>query len=180
MLSPQTELAGKTLGIVGLGNIGKSVATIANAFGMKVLAKTSKKQDELPPFIRSVSLDELLADSDIVSLHCPLTPETHHLINEQTLSQMKQGAILINTGRGPLIDETAVANALNKGHLRAAGVDVLSTEPPSVENPLLRARNCHITPHIAWATFEARVRLMNIMTDNIQAYLSGNPINRVN
>lgn len=179
MLSPQTELAGKTLGIVGLGNIGLSVAGIAHAFGMRVVAKTSKRAEELPTYITPLSLDDLLKESDVITLHCPLTPDTQHLINAETLSVMKQGAILINTGRGPLIDEAAVAEALNKGHLRAAGFDVLAVEPASSNNPLLQARNAFFTPHIAWATYEARVRLMNIMLGNIKAYLSGEPINRV-
>ena len=179
MLSPQTELAGKTLGIVGLGNIGLSVAGIAHAFGMRVVAKTSKRAEELPTYITPLSLDDLLKESDVITLHCPLTPDTQHLINAETLSVMKQGAILINTGRGPLIDEAAVAEALNKGHLRAAGFDVLAVEPASSNNPLLQARNAFFTPHIAWATYEARVRLMNIMLGNIKAYLLGEPINRV-
>lgn len=180
MLSPQNELAGKTLGIVGLGNIGRRVALIAHAFGMRVIAKTSKKAHELPSYITPATLDTLLAESDVVTLHCPLTPDTQHLINADTLAMMKQGAILINTGRGPLIDEEAVAEALNKGHLRAAGFDVLSVEPAKSDNPLLRARNAFFTPHIAWATYEARVRLMNIMVENIQAFLAGSVINRVN
>lgn len=179
MLSPQTELAGKTIGIVGLGNIGSSVATIAHALGMRVVAKTSRTAQELPDYITPLPFEELLAQSDVVTLHCPLTPDTQHLINERTLSLMKQGAILINTGRGPLIDEVAVAHALNEGYLRAAGMDVLAVEPASCDNPLLQARNAFFTPHIAWASYEARVRLMNICLDNIRAYLSGTPINRV-
>lgn len=180
MLSPQTELAGKTLGIVGLGNIGRRVARIADAFGLRVVAKTSKSADELPSYITPVTLDTLLAESDVVTLHCPLTSETQHLINAATIEQMKDGAILINTGRGPLIDEEAVADALNKGKLRAAGFDVLAVEPASYHNPLLRARNAFFTPHIAWASYEARVRLMDIMLGNIEAFLSGNVINKVN
>lgn len=179
MLSPQTELAGKTIGIVGLGNIGRSVANIAHAFGMRVVAKTSKKADNLPSYITPMAIDDLLAESDVITLHCPLTPDTHHLINAHSLSCMKQGAILINTGRGPLIDEEAVAEALNEGKLRAAGFDVLAVEPASSDNPLLCARNAFFTPHIAWATYEARVRLMNIMIENIKAYMVGEPINRV-
>ncbi|MBR5844026.1 MAG: D-2-hydroxyacid dehydrogenase [Bacteroidaceae bacterium] len=180
MLSPQTELAGKTLGIVGLGNIGRRVARIADAFGMRVIAKTSKRAEELPEYITPVTLDQLLAESDVITLHCPLTPDTQHIINANTIARMKQGAILINTGRGPLIDEAAVAEALNSGKLRAAGFDVLAVEPALQDNPLLTARNAFITPHIAWATAEARARLMNIMLHNIEAFLAGNVINKVN
>ncbi len=179
MLSPQTELAGKTIGIVGLGNIGRTVADIAHAFGMRVIAKTSRRTEDLPSYITPMPLEALLAESDVITLHCPLTPDTQHLINKHTITLMKQGAILINTGRGPLIDEEAVADALNSGHLRAVGVDVLAVEPASCHNPLLQARNAFFTPHIAWATYEARVRLMNICLDNIRAYLAGTPINRV-
>lgn len=180
MLSAQTELAGKTLGIIGLGNIGRRVARIADAFGMRVVAKTSKRAEELPSYITPVTLDELLTESDVITLHCPLTPDTQHIINADTIARMKQGAILINTGRGPLIDEVAVAEALNNGKLRAAGFDVLAVEPAAQDNPLLTARNAFITPHIAWATAEARVRLMNIMLQNIEAFLAGNVINKVN
>lgn len=180
MLSPQTELAGKTLGIVGLGNIGRAVAKIADAFGMRVIARTSKQVDELPAYITPMPMEQILAESDVLTLHCPLTADTQHLINTDTLALMKKGAILINTGRGPLIDESAVADALNNGHLRAAGFDVLAVEPASSENPLLTARNAFFTPHIAWATYEARVRLMDIMVNNIVAFLSGNVVNKVN
>ena len=180
MLSAQTELAGKTLGIIGLGNIGRRVARIADAFGMRVVAKTSKRAEELPSYITPVTLDELLTESDVITLHCPLTPDTQHIINADTIARMKQGAILINTGRGPLIDEVAVAEALNNGKLRAAGFDVLAVEPAAQDNPLLTARNAFITPHIAWAKAEARVRLMNIMLQNIEAFLAGNVINKVN
>lgn len=180
MLSPQTELAGKTMGIIGLGNIGRAVAKIADAFGMRVVARTSKQADELPAYITPMPMEQILAESDVLTLHCPLTADTQHLINADTLAQMKEGAILINTGRGPLIDEGAVAYALNNGHLRAAGFDVLAVEPASSENPLLTARNAFFTPHIAWATYEARVRLMDIMVNNIVAFLSGNVVNKVN
>ncbi len=180
ILSAQTELYGKTIGIVGFGNIGSAVAAVAHALGMRVVALTSKSADKLPAYVTPLSLDELLATSDVVSLHCPLTDKTHHLINSQTLGQMKEGAILINTGRGPLLDEQAVADALNSGRLAALGADVLSSEPPSADNPLLTARNCYITPHIAWATREARLRLMQIETDNIAAFIAGAPINQVN
>ena len=180
MLSPQTELAGKTMGIIGLGNIGRAVAKIADAFGMRVVARTSKQADELPAYITPMPMEQILAESDVLTLHCPLTADTQHLINADTLAQMKEGAILINTGRGPLIDEGAVADALNNGHLRAAGFDVLAVEPASSENPLLTARNAFFTPHIAWATYEARVRLMDIMVNNIVAFLSDNVVNKVN
>lgn len=180
MLSPQTELAGKTMGIVGLGHIGSKVAAVAHAFGMKVVAMTSKAQSELPEYVTPLPFEALLQASDVVSLHCPLTEATRCLINAATLPLMKPDAILINTGRGGLIDEQAVAEALRAGRLRAVGADVLSTEPPSEQNPLLTAPRCYITPHIAWATYEARVRLMRIATDNVSAYLSGVPVNRVN
>ena len=180
MLSAQTELAGKTLGIIGLGNIGSRVARIADAFGMRVVAKTSKRAEDLPSYIEPVALDQLLAESDVITLHCPLTHDTQRIINADTIARMKQGAILINTGRGPLIDEVAVAEALNSGKLRAAGFDVLAVEPALHDNPLLSARNAFITPHIAWATYEARVRLMNIMVQNIEAFLVGKVVNKVN
>lgn len=173
------ELEGKTIGLVGFGNTGQATAAIALGFGMKVLAYTSKSQDKLPEGVRSVSLDELFSSSDIVSLHCPLTPETRGLVNAERIAQMKSTAILINTSRGPVVDERALADALNAGRLYAAGVDVLSSEPPKADNPLLTAKNCYITPHIAWATKEARERLMAITTENVQAFLAGHPINDV-
>ena len=175
-----TELAGKNFGIVGLGNIGQAVARIALAFGMNVLAFTSKGSNNLPTGVKKVSFDELLELSDVLSLHCPLTPDTFHLINEETIGKMKVGAILINTGRGPLIDEPAVAQALKDGKISAFCADVLSTEPPAHDNPILTAPNAYITPHIAWATFEARKRLMEIAVDNLNQYLSGHPVNVVN
>lgn len=179
--TPLTELAGKKLGIVGLGHIGQAVARIAAAFGMKVLAVTSKPAGQLAPAgIGKRTLDELLEESDVVSLHCPLTPETRHLINADTLQRMKPGAILINTGRGPLVDETAVAETLNSNRLGAYGADVLSVEPPAPDNPLLSARNAYLTPHIAWATREARERLLSICLDNISAFVEGHPQNVVN
>ncbi len=173
------ELAGKTMGLVGLGNIGMATAKVANAFGMKVIAMTSKTMNELPDFITPVDKDTLMSTSDIVSLHCPLNEETREIINNKTLEKMKPTAILINTGRGPLIDEQALADALNSGNLFAAGLDVLSSEPPKADNPLLEARNCYITPHIAWATFEARQRLMKIATDNLKAFTEGRLVNVV-
>lgn len=177
--SPLMELAGKTFGIVGLGNIGKAVARIANAFGMRVVAFTSKKQEELPIGIQKVTLDQLFSESDVLSLHCPLTPETNNLVNDERLNLMKPTAILINTGRGPLVDEQAVANALKAGKLGAFGADVLSSEPPAEDNPLLSAPNAFITPHIAWATVEARRRLMEICEGNLSAFVSGTPRNVV-
>ena len=177
--TPLIELADKTFGIVGLGNIGMAVAHVAHAFGMKVIASTSKKKEELPDFITPVEKETLFRESDVLSLHCPLTATTKGFVNAETLEWMKPTAILINTGRGPLIDEQAVADALNSGSLSAAGVDVLSTEPPTANNPLLTAKNCHFTPHIAWATKEARIRLMDIAINNLKAYQNGKPIHVV-
>ena len=176
---PHMELAGKTFGIVGLGNIGLRVAQIALAFGMKVKALTSKSADALPTGIEKVSLDELLKTSDILSLHCPLTESTRHIINADTLQQMKPTAILINTGRGPLIDDQAVADALSCGKLAAFCADVLTEEPPKADNPLLKQPNAFITPHIAWASTEARERLLQIAIDNVRAFLNGKAQNIV-
>ena len=169
---PHMELAGKTFGIVGLGNIGRRVAEIALAFGMKVMAMTSKSQDQLPTGIEKADIQTLLSSSDVLSLHCPLTDKTRHLINAETLLKMKPTAILINTGRGPLIDDQAVANALQEGRLGAFCADVLTTEPPASNNPLLSQPNAFITPHIAWASTEARVRLIQIATDNVRAFIN--------
>ncbi len=171
------ELAGKTFGIVGLGNIGRRVAEIALAFGMKVKAVSSKTT--LPAGIEKVSLEALLATADVLSLHCPLTDSTRHLINADTLAKMKSSAILINTGRGPLIDDQAVADALADGRLAAFCADVLTQEPPLADNPLLKQPNAFITPHIAWASKEARVRLIQVATSNVRAFLSGTPQNVV-
>ena len=171
------ELAGKTFGIVGLGNIGRRVAEIALAFGMKVRAVSSKTT--LPAGIEKVSLEALLATADVLSLHCPLTDSTRHLINADTLAKMKSSAILINTGRGPLIDDQAVADALADGRLAAFCADVLTQEPPLADNPLLKQPNAFITPHIAWASKEARVRLIQVATSNVRAFLSGTPQNVV-
>jgi glycerate dehydrogenase len=172
-----TELAGKTFGIVGLGNIGKRVAQIAQAFGMNVIAFTSKTT--LPDGIKKVELSELFAHSDVLSLHCPLTPDTHHLINADTLKLMKPTAILINTGRGPLIDDQAVADALKANRLYAFCADVLTEEPPKADNPLLALTNAYTTPHIAWATVEARARLVQVAIDNVKAFANGKPQNVV-
>lgn len=176
---PHMELAGKTFGVVGLGNIGRRVAEIALAFGMKVKAMTSKLADALPAGIEKADLQELLATSDVVSLHCPLTSTTHHLINAESLQQMRPTAILINTGRGPLVDDQAVAAALACGQLAAYCADVLTQEPPQADNPLLAQPNAFITPHIAWATTEARTRLLQVVISNVQAFLAGTPQNVV-
>ena len=170
---PHMELAGKTFGIVGLGNIGLRVAQIARAFGMKVKALTSKAAETLPVGIEKASLEELLSAADVVSLHCPLTDNTHHLINADTLRLMKSTAILINTGRGPLIDDQAVADALAEGRLAAFCADVLTEEPPKADNPLLSQPNAFTTPHIAWASKEARIRLIQVATDNVRSFLNG-------
>lgn len=177
--TPLVELAGKRIGIVGLGNTGMATARIALAFGMEVVAFTSKQPDQLPQGIRPCTMDELFATSDVVSLHCPLTDATHHLVNDTRLSTMKPTAILINTGRGPLVNEQDLANALKQGTIRAAGLDVLAQEPPQADNPLLALDNCFITPHIAWATAEARTRLLDIAIDNLRHYLAGTPVNNV-
>lgn len=179
--SPIMELAGKTMGIVGLGHTGMATAKIALAFGMKVMALTSKTPESLPKGIEPAPFDRLLTEADILSLHCPLTDNTRHFINRDTLCRMKKTAILINTGRGPLVNEADLAEALNNGIIAAAGVDVLSTEPPAADNPLLSARNCYVTPHIAWATKEARSRLIQIAAENIRQFLAGERIlNRIN
>ena len=178
--TPLRELAGMTLGIVGLGNIGKAVAKIAVDFGMEVFAMTSKGPADLPAGVKKTTLDGLLAVSDIISLHCPLTPQTKAIICASNIAKMKRGAIVINTGRGPLVDEQAVADALHSGQLAAYGADVLLSEPPATDNPLLHAPNAFITPHIAWATFEARRRLMDIAVANVAAFMQGRPTNVVN
>ena len=173
------ELQGKKMGIVGFGNIGQATARIAQAFGMEVCVYSSKPQFVLPSGIKKMDLDELFAECDVISLHCPLTLDTKEMVNADRLSKMKSNAILINTGRGPLINEQDLANALNEGRIAAAGLDVLSVEPSVEGNPLLTARNCFITPHIAWATLEARTRLMEIAVQNLKSYLNGQIINNV-
>ncbi len=175
--TPLSELDGKTMGIIGFGKIGKAVAKIASAFGMKVLASTNHPA----PFenVKFCGKDELLAKSDFVSLHCPLTPLTEGMVNADFLSKMKNSAVLINTSRGQVVDEKALAYALEKGIIAGAGLDVLETEPPKAECPLIGAKNCYITPHIAWAGFETRERLMSICRSNVEAYLNGNPVNLV-
>jgi glycerate dehydrogenase len=179
-LTPQTELFDKTIGIVGFGRIGKQVARIAAAFGMRiaVLDRGSRPTLDLPP-VEYLGLDELLASADVVSLHCPLTAETQGMISARELALMKPGAIFINTSRGQLIVERDLADALNAGRIAGAAVDVLSAEPPPPTNPLLSAKNCIITPHLAWATREARARLMRVAAQNLAAFLEGKPINVV-
>ncbi len=176
---PLFELSGKCIGLVGLGNIGMEVARIAAAFDMKIVAVTSKT-GVLPYGIKSVTMDELFAMSDIVSLHCPLTEDTRELVNAYRLSTMKSSAILINTGRGGLVNEVDLADALNGGAIAAYCADVLCVEPPHEDCPLFTAKNSYLTPHIAWATREARQRLMTICTENIKAFLAGKPVNVVN
>lgn len=173
------ELSGKTFGIVGLGHIGSRVAQIALAFGMKVKALTSKPAEALPDGIQKTDLKELLHTSDVISLHCPLTPGTHHLINAETIGWMNPEAILINTGRGPLVDDHALAAALESGRIKAYCADVMTEEPPKTDNPLVKVPNAYITPHIAWATLEARQRLIQVATENVRAFLSGHPQNVV-
>jgi glycerate dehydrogenase len=176
---PLIELDGLTLGLVGFGRIGRAVAELGAAFGMKVLA-SSRSVGAVPPFVRLVELDALFRESDVVSLHCPLTPQTANLVNARRLALMKPAAFLLNTSRGPLVDEPALADALNSGRIAGAALDVLSKEPPPAGNPLLTARNCIITPHLAWATRAPRSRLMKIAVENVRAFLHGKPGNVVN
>lgn len=177
--TPLWELCGKQMGIVGLGNIGQAVARIALSMGMTVAAVTSKQPQELMEGIRKVNLEELLRTSDVVTLHCPLNAETRELINKETLEWMKPTAVLINTGRGGLVNGDDLAEALNRGQIYAAGIDVMPEEPPVASHPLLQAKNCFITPHVAWATKEARIRLMKQAVDNLKAFLNHQPINVV-
>ncbi len=176
---PLTELDGQTIGIVGYGRIGAAVAEIARAFGMSVIAHNASAKT-VPAFVRLVDLETLFRTSDVVSLHCPLTPTTQKLVNAGRLAWMKPSAFLLNTSRGPLVDEAALALALNTGRLAGAGVDVLSVEPPPADNPLLSAKNCLLTPHNAWGTRAARVRLLRLAVDNVRAFLAGRPQNVVN
>lgn len=177
---PLVELAGKTIGIIGLGNIGMKVANIALNFGMNVIAYTSKEPKEIPNGINKASIDNILSDSDIISLHCPLTKQTRELINKDSIAKMKRSVIVVNTGRGPLVNEEDVANALHNGLIGAYCADVMCSEPPSADNPLFVEQNAYITPHVAWASKEARIRLMDIAEKNIHSFLSGKPINVVN
>ena len=176
---PLVELEGLTMGIVGLGRIGRAVAKLADAFGMKVIA-TSRSQQDVPEYVDIVKLDQLFSRSDVVSLHCPLTAETENLVNTDRLAKMKPTAFIINTSRGPLIDESALAKALENDTIAGAGLDVLSAEPPPADNPLINVKNCYITPHIAWATQGARSRLLGTAVENVAAFLNGKPQNVVN
>lgn len=176
--TPQMELAGKTMGIIGFGRIGQAVGRIARAMGMEVIAYSRTRREGMN--VRYVDLDTLLASSDVISLHCPLFPETENLINAERIQKMKDGTILLNTSRGPVIDERAVAEALHSGKLRGAAVDVVSEEPIIADNPLLTAPNCIITPHMAWAPVEARQRILDVTVENIRGFHSKNPINVVN
>jgi len=179
--SPLIELAGKTLGIIGFGRIGQGTAKIAQALGMKVLAFDSYEVEALKSdTLHYVSLDELLANSDVISLHCPLFESTQGIINKNNIAKMKDGVIIINTSRGPLVVEEDLAEALDCGKVYAAGLDVVSSEPIKADNPLLTAKNCIITPHIAWAPKESRSRLMNIAVDNLEKFLAHSPVNVVN
>lgn len=178
---PLIELAGKNLGIIGFGRIGQATAKVAQAFGMNILAYGSRQNPELvSDNCKYVTLDELLNQSDIISLHCPLTDSTKGIINKETISKMKDGVIIINTSRGPLVVEQDITDALNRGKVGGAGLDVVSLEPIGANNPLLKAKNCIITPHIAWAPKESRSRLMNIAVDNLAAFINGSPVNVVN
>ena len=176
---PLIELDGLTMGVVGYGRIGQAVAKLAEAFGMKVITTASSSGKRREPNVAIVELGYLFSESDVVSLHCPLMPETKHLVNAQRLAQMKPTAFLINTSRGPLVDEAALAEALNSDRIAAAALDVLSTEPPSADNPLLTAKNCLITPHNAWAMRAARARLLKTAVENVRAFLAGKPQNVV-
>ena len=178
--TPLIELAGKTMGIIGFGRIGQNTAQIARAFGLRVLAYDEYPNDAARALGDYVTLDELLAQSDIVSLHCPLFPSTEGIINKDSIAKMKDGVILINTSRGPLVEQADLAQALNSGKVYAAGLDVVATEPIRADNPLLSAKNCIITPHIAWAPKESRARLMEIAVNNLKAFLEQKPVNVVN
>lgn len=179
-LTPQMELGGKTLGIIGFGRIGRAVGKLANAFGMRVIAYSRSQCQEGHEIAEYVDLDTLFAESDFVSLHCPLFPETEKIINAKNIAKMKDGAMIINTARGGLLDEQAVVDALNSGKLRYAAVDVVSQEPMRGDNPLLTTRKCIITPHMAWAPLESRQRLLDCVVENIRGFLNGNPQNVVN
>ena len=178
--SPLVELQGQTIGIVGYGRIGAALGKVAQALGMRVIACGRTKPAGLTADVGWRDLETLLRESDVVSLHCPLTPETQHLINARTLAWMKPGAFLLNTSRGPLIDEAALAQALNESRIAGAGLDVLGAEPPPAGNPLFTAKNCIITPHLAWATHAARSRLMKIAMENLRQFLAGKAVNCVN
>lgn len=177
---PLIELDGKTMGIIGFGRIGQATGRIARALGMRVLAYDSRPSDAGRAIAEYVPLDELLAVSDVISLHCPLFPETEGIVNKANIARMKDGVILLNNSRGPLVVEQDLSDALNSGKVYAAGLDVVSTEPIRPDNPLLKAKNCFITPHISWAPRESRQRLMDIAVENLRAFLAGAPVNVVN
>ena len=179
-LTPQMELAGKTLGIIGFGKIGQAVAKLAKAFGMDVIVYNRSQSEEGKKLAQYADLDTVLKKADFLSLHCPLFPETEKIINAENIAKMKDGAMLINTSRGPLLDEQAVYEALESGKLRYAAVDVVSQEPITADNPLLKAKNCIITPHMAWVPIESRQRLLDCVVENIRAFLNGKPQNVVN
>ncbi len=178
--TPLVELRGLTMGIIGFGRIGQATARLALAFGMKVIVYDITAAAHMPEMCEMVKLEDIFRLADVISLHCPLTPETEKLVNEQRLALMKRTAFLINTSRGPLVDERALADALNNARIAGAGLDVLAIEPPDEQNPPLLAKNCYITPHIAWATRAARERLLQVAVDNVAAFLAGRPKNVVN
>ncbi|MHC4594195.1 MAG: D-2-hydroxyacid dehydrogenase [Planctomycetota bacterium] len=178
--TPLVELKGLTMGIIGFGRIGQAAARLALAFGMNVIAYDITVPAKIPEACEMVKLNDVFRLADVISLHCPLTPQTENLVNEQRLALMKTTAFLINTSRGPLVDERALADALNNARIAGAGLDVLTIEPPEEQNPLLKARNCYVTPHIAWATRAARERLLDVAVDNVTAFLAGKPKNVVN
>lgn len=178
--TPQVDLEGKMLGVIGFGNIGRAVARIGRAFGMQVLINSRSRPDDLPAECAFVAKNTLFARADFVTLHCPLTEENRYFVNRTVFEEMKKTAVLINTGRGPLVDETDLAEALRSGEIAGAGLDVMEREPPPPDHPLYRQENCLITPHLAWGTHKARRRLMRITVDNLKAWISGNPTNVVN
>ncbi|MHC4692448.1 MAG: D-2-hydroxyacid dehydrogenase [Planctomycetota bacterium] len=178
--TPLIELTGLTMGIIGFGRIGQATTKLALAFGMKVITYDVVTPTNMPEGCQFVDLEDVFRSSDVISLHCPLTTQTQNIINRERLDLMKKTAFLINAGRGPLVDEQALAQALNNEEIAGAGLDVLSSEPPDKDNPLLKAKNCFITPHIAWATRSARQRLLKVVVDNVAAFLAGKPQNVVN
>ena len=177
---PIVELSGRTLGLIGFGDIGSAVARIGTAFGMRVLASRRAWAVPPPEGVEAASAEKVFRESDVISLHCPLNGETREIVNEKTLAMMKKSALLVNTARGPLVNEAALASALNYGQIAGAALDVLSVEPPAPSNPLLSARNCLVTPHIAWASRESRARLITRAVENLRAFIEGSPVNVVN
>ena len=178
-IAPTTELAGKTLGVIGLGRIGMKVAEIGHAFGMNIVGYRRNPPPALPSWLAIKPIETIFKTADFLTCHCPLTPETRSLIDAKHLSLMRKSAFLVNTSRGPVVDELALADALNAGQIAGAAVDVLAQEPPSNSSPLLTAKNCLITPHLAWATKEARIRLNQVALENVKAFLAGAPVNVV-